>query len=121
MMRRADSAPARCPAERGRPRDVAQRPLPSEMMAMCKPGVSGNLGFSVMMSCVVRCCILFTSFSAAGKVIQTTLYRKVHLQKNLPLSALAGGADQRLHVVQVAFQCAPARCCQAILRLGQPP
>src|SRR5437763_4715935 len=38
MMRRATSAPARWPAERGRPREVAQRPLPSEMMATCKPG-----------------------------------------------------------------------------------
>ena len=37
MMRRAVSAPARCPAERGSPREVAHRPLPSEMMATCKP------------------------------------------------------------------------------------
>src|SRR5690348_1748789 len=40
MMRRADSAPARWPAERGSPREVAQRPLPSEMMATCRPGLS---------------------------------------------------------------------------------
>src|SRR5215471_7939907 len=38
MTRRAVSAPARWPAERGSPRDVAQRPLPSEIMATCKPG-----------------------------------------------------------------------------------
>ena len=35
--RRAASTPARCPAERGRPRRVAQRPLPSMMMATCSP------------------------------------------------------------------------------------
>ena len=64
---RADSAPARCPAERGNPRDVAQRPLPSEMMATCKPGSRVKEVFVVIMSCVVRCCMLFTSFSAAGK------------------------------------------------------
>jgi hypothetical protein len=33
MTPRAATAPARCPEERGRPREVAQRPLPSEMMA----------------------------------------------------------------------------------------
>ena len=33
MTPRAASAPARCPAERGSPFAVAQRPLPSEMMA----------------------------------------------------------------------------------------
>src|SRR6266705_2627479 len=42
MMRRAVSAPARCPAERGSPRDVAQRPLPSEIMATCKPEFAGG-------------------------------------------------------------------------------
>lgn len=37
MMARAASAPARCPAERGRPWEEAQRPLPSEMMATWSP------------------------------------------------------------------------------------
>ena len=37
IMWRADSAPARWPAERGSPREVAHRPLPSVMMATCKP------------------------------------------------------------------------------------
>src|SRR5690348_15663197 len=32
-VRRTASAPRRCPAIRGRPRDFAQRPLPSMMMA----------------------------------------------------------------------------------------
>src|SRR5271169_717881 len=101
-MRRADSAPARWPAERGKPREVAQRPFPSEMMATCKPESSANWVFVVMMCCVVRCCMFFTSFSAAGKVTQTTLHNKVDAQKNSPLSALARRANQRLHVVQVA-------------------
>src|SRR5579864_3128798 len=35
--RRNASAPARCPAMRGSPRAVAQRPLPSMMMAACNP------------------------------------------------------------------------------------
>src|SRR5262245_953674 len=33
--RRVAAMPASCPAERGRPRRVAQRPLPSMMMATC--------------------------------------------------------------------------------------
>src|SRR5213075_3326743 len=37
IMWRADSAPARWPAERGSPREVAHRPLPAVMMATCKP------------------------------------------------------------------------------------
>src|SRR5260370_12978054 len=36
--RRTASAPRRCPAMRGRPRDFAQRPLPSMMMATCAGG-----------------------------------------------------------------------------------
>ncbi len=32
---RTDSAPRSCPAARGSPRERAQRPLPSMMMAMC--------------------------------------------------------------------------------------
>src|SRR5580700_615204 len=36
-VRRSASAPARCPAMRGNPRVVAQRPLPSMMMAACNP------------------------------------------------------------------------------------
>src|SRR5258708_37813617 len=37
-VRRTASAPRRCPAMRGRPRDFAQRPLPSMMMAACAGG-----------------------------------------------------------------------------------
>src|SRR5580704_16352058 len=33
MVRRTAAAPARCPAARGRPRRLAQRPLPSIIMA----------------------------------------------------------------------------------------
>ena len=33
MIARLASAPARCPADRGNPREVAHRPLPSVMMA----------------------------------------------------------------------------------------
>src|SRR6185437_9909360 len=40
-VRRTASAPRRCPAMRGRPRDFAQRPLPSMMMATCAGG-GGN-------------------------------------------------------------------------------
>jgi hypothetical protein len=37
-VRRTALAPARCPALRGNPRDVAQRPLPSMMIAVCRGG-----------------------------------------------------------------------------------
>ena len=41
-VRRTASAPRRWPAMRGRPRDFAQRPLPSMMMATCRGGGSGS-------------------------------------------------------------------------------
>jgi len=43
-MRRKTSLPAACPAVRGKPFLVAQRPLPSMMMAMCSGG--GRAGAS---------------------------------------------------------------------------
>jgi len=42
ITRRAVSAPARCPAERGNPREVAHRPFPSEMIATCSRCASAN-------------------------------------------------------------------------------
>src|SRR5947209_5082530 len=39
--RRTASTPARCPAVRGKPRRVAQRPLPSMMIATCRPRLAG--------------------------------------------------------------------------------
>src|SRR5579862_5793571 len=44
MVRRTDSAPRRCPATRGRPRAVAQRPLPSMMIATWLGGVPPSPG-----------------------------------------------------------------------------
>src|SRR5215468_9060909 len=41
--RRTASTPARCPAARGRPRRTAQRPLPSIMMATCRPSFPGRV------------------------------------------------------------------------------
>src|SRR5215469_15376750 len=46
MTRRAVSRPALCPRLRGNPRFLAQRPLPSMMMATC---CGGGVSFSVML------------------------------------------------------------------------
>src|SRR6266849_3921528 len=44
IIRRAASAPALCPAERGKPREEAQRPFPSEMIATCSGRVCAEEG-----------------------------------------------------------------------------
>src|ERR1700722_2624029 len=119
-MRRADSAPARWPAERGSPRAVAQRPLPSEMMATCRPGASANGVFVVMMCCVVRGSMFFTSFSAAGKSIINYSATQSRCAKKYAFLALARCANQGFHVVQVTLQRATARRRQTVFCLGQP-
>src|SRR5271157_4297144 len=93
MVRRTASAPARCPALRTRPRLVAQRPLPSMMMATCRP----------------HCKALYEVLCAI----------KYNLQKKDKLLSLAGGANQSFHVVQVSFQRPAARRGQAVVGLGK--
>src|ERR1700686_4573266 len=88
MIRRAVCAPARCPSERGRPQEEAQRPFPSEIMATWS-GREVALEGTTVGGCrktMGEVCILGgSSFSAANSLqTQTTLYYKVCGQKILP-------------------------------------
>src|SRR6266850_7615377 len=85
--RRTASAPARWPAPRARPRRVAQRPLPSMMIATCREVL-----------CFIK-----------------------QILKKKSVSTRAGGADQRLHVVEIALQGAPSMRGQTVLGLGHAP
>src|SRR5271156_6872775 len=92
--RRTDSTPARCPSERARPREEAQRPLPSSRMATWSCDWGTN--FKVL---------LFIEYP--GKIFCDL--------------ALARDANQRFHVVQIFFQRAAASGRQAIFRFRHAP
>src|SRR5579864_9531363 len=151
IMRRAASAPARWPAERGSPREVAQRPLPSEMMATCRPGLgrkstavtraeagaagreagigttcelegvasvfSNEMGDSMRVSSLRRKEKRLLQ-NPYGTALPTTLHYKVSRQKFLPLP-LPRRANQRFHVIEIAFQGLASRSRQTIFRLGR--
>src|SRR5271163_1357614 len=89
--RRTDSTPARCPSERARPREEAQRPLPSSKMATW----SWDCGTNVKV-------LLFIEYP--GKFFCGLTF--------------ARDADQSFHMVQILFQRAAAGGRQAILRFG---
>jgi len=61
--RRSAATPARCPAMRGNPRRVAQRPLPSMMIATCNP--------SGLLLCIVKfphaICITFMGAAVGSR------------------------------------------------------
>src|SRR5467141_2176779 len=119
ITRRAASAPARWPAERGKPRELAQRPLPSEMMATWRRWASAiDDGSSAGIFPTFSCCMSMF-FSAAGDKSQTTLFCKVHSQIFFASSTLAGRANKCFHMIEIALQRPPARGRQAILRLRQ--
>src|SRR5581483_11419816 len=84
---RTARAPARWPAVRERLRARAQRPLPSMMIATWRP--AGEIGKG--------------------------LFSIKSVSKKKRLLAVASGADQRLHVIQVAVERAPSSLGQAIL------
>src|SRR5262245_42127109 len=92
--RRTTSTPARWPALRGRPRSSAQRPLPSMMIATWRSG------------------------TGVGKVLGMA---KLFPIERTCVSALARGADQRLHVVQVALERLTAGRREPVLGLGNAP
>src|SRR5208283_4066610 len=97
----AASAPALWPYERGSPREVAQRPFPSQMMATWR-GCVAAVGASGK-RCRTIDCISILNLRRYMK--QCTLHYKVHVQKNLPV---ARRSDQRLHMIQVTFQRFPS-------------
>src|SRR4051812_30541793 len=94
---RTTRAPAICPAVRGRPRALAQRPLPSMMIATWIPDCAGVCWGG-------RACACFTECGAG-----------------VTFSALPRGANQRLHVVQVPLECATSGGGELVLCLGHPP
>src|SRR6266849_2174686 len=56
--RRTASAPRRCPAMRGRPRDFAQRPLPAMMMATCAGGAGKGEEAPLSMDSDLKDCLV---------------------------------------------------------------
>src|SRR5580658_7413386 len=92
--RRTDSTPARCPSERARPREEAQRPLPSRRMATW----SGDWGTNFKV-------LLFIEYPGK-KICRLTLARN---------------ADQSFHVVQIFFERAATCGRQAIFRFRHAP
>src|SRR5271156_5048332 len=92
--RRTDSTPARCPSERTRPREEAQRPLPSRRMATW----SWDCGINVKV-------LLFIEYP--GKIFCCLTF--------------ARDADQSFHVVQILFQRAATGARQAIFGFRHAP
>src|SRR5580658_374149 len=92
--RRTDSTPARCPSERARPREEAQRPFPSSRMATW----SWDCGTSFKV-------LLFIEYP--GKIFCGLTF--------------ARDANQRFHVVQIFFQRAASGGRQAIFRFRHAP
>src|SRR5512143_2570896 len=93
--RRMASTPAAWPALRGRPRDSAQRPLPSMMMATWSPE---GAGVGVVPGMAERL--------PDGGVMGSTLAR---------------GPDDGLHVIEIALERAPARLGEAVLGARHAP
>src|ERR1700757_138559 len=60
------------------------------------------------------------SFSLSWGLCESTLRDKVQSAKKFYRSAFTRGANQSLHVIEVALQSATARSRQPIFRLGQP-
>src|SRR5882762_10671796 len=120
MTRRADSAPARWPAERGKPREVAQRPLPSEMIATWSRGAGVMAGCAVGIGRTVRCCMSMFFLRRGGSLVNYSVIQSEKTKKFWRL-AFARRANQRFHMIQVALQCPTPRCRQAIFRLRQAP
>src|SRR3984885_3119811 len=92
--RRTDSTPARWPSERARPREEAQRPLPSSRMATW----SCDWGTNVKV-------LLFIEYP--GKIFCALTF--------------ARDANQRFHMVQIFFRRAAAASRQPILRFWHAP
>src|SRR5271156_4161731 len=92
--RRTDSTPARCPSERARPREEAQRPLPSSRIATWNWDWGTNFKE-----------LLFIEYP--GKFFLSL--------------TLARDADQSFHMVQIFFERAAAGVRQAIFRFRHAP
>src|ERR1700687_5240975 len=120
ITRRADSTPARWPAERGKPRAVAHRPFPSEMMATCRRGACAMAGWGTEICCTVSCCMSTVFLRRRKTVINYSSVQSTNAKK-ICHSALTRGANQGFHVVQVALQGPAPGGRQSILRLRQAP
>src|SRR6267143_4194567 len=120
ITRRAASAPARWPAERGKPRELAQRPLPSEMMATWRRWAGAIDGSTGGVLRTFSCCMSMF-FSAAGGQAANNFTLQSALAKNFCRSTLAGRSNKCFHMIEIALQRLPARGHQAVLRLRQAP
>src|SRR6266850_6456215 len=119
MTRRAASAPARWPAERGIPREVAHRPLPSEMMATCRRCADAMAGCTAGIFRAFNCCMSMCFLRRGGR--RRPLCTAKYIYKFFCRSTLAGGANQCFHMIEIALQCLAACGHQAVLRLRQAP
>jgi len=101
MMRRAVCAPARCPAERGRPRETAQRPLPSEIdgdvQGTSGAKLMGNL--SGLLQDNGRRLHVLLSKGTGRYCYKLLCIAKYRSKKNSPLLTLARSPNQRFHVI----------------------
>src|SRR5512146_2349532 len=93
---RTASAPWRCPAERGRPRAEAHRPLPSMMIAT----------WSAFERCVTE---LLKELGGIKCLVKKKVVSAVHAE---PCDI-----DDRFHVIEIALQRAPAGRGEPILRM----
>src|SRR6267378_522486 len=120
ITRRAASAPARWPAERGRPREVAQRPFPSEMMATWRRWVRSMAGCTTGISRTVSCCMSMFFLRRGGQAANNFVLQSA-VTNFFGHSTLAGGTNKRFHMIEIALKCLAARGHQAVLRLRQAP
>src|SRR5208282_3950992 len=117
-MRRTAATPARCPSDRGNPRDAAQRPLPSSRMATCNfvSGITVKVLLFIKYQCepfLFWCCYHLDLINTLNALIPGKDSKKTPL-------ALARGANQSLHVIEIFLQGPPPGRRQAVFRLGQP-
>src|SRR6266403_522731 len=120
ITRRAASAPARWPAERGKPREVAHRPLPSEMMATWRRCACAMAGCTAGMFRTFSCCMSMF-LSPPRRTSRKLLCFTKSSYKIFCRSTLAGGANKCFHMIEIALKRLAARGHQAVLRLRQAP
>src|SRR5688500_4689923 len=108
--RRTASAPARCPALRGSPRAVAQRPLPSMMMATWGWADRDEL------LCVIKS--VGKKKSAIARLARRADER-LHVREILLEHAAAGGGETKIGVWNAPFERLRARDVPCVFELAR--
>src|SRR5438445_120295 len=120
MTRRAVSAPARWPAKRGKPREVAHRPLPSEMMATWNCGAWARTSRAPLGSRTVISFIYI--FLLQRKKTTRKLVCNTKCQyKKISRSPLPRRPNKCFHMIQIALQCLPPCRRQTVFRFRKAP